>query len=281
MFKLFKKTTFQPSSKPTAGFKGKTTNQIVEEIHETFYTEVDNLLASALQSNSLDTDKNELIEKCKRLRKLGFTNTQEVKEAEAEINRIEKIKLENEQKTSLIEAINYFSFKYPQYKFITQESVKIICQKYGLVYGITDRYVGTVPDKSLKQMEEFKIDEQDECYYISTYMDFFPRTMKPKTRFYNKESFLNETKRQDELRNTPSYHTDYFQGDKCPLEIAAPVKDFDMQGMEVKDYQILKIEIPDPVVLKPVFFNNKKYYLIVAAWGQEGLDENVVNDKMN
>lgn len=280
MFKLFTKTTSQPSFKPTADLKGKTTNQIVDEIHETFYTEVDKLLASALQSNSLDTDKNELIEKCNRLKALGFTNTKEVKEAEAEIDRLYQIKIENEQKDSLIEAINYFSFKYPQYKFITQESVRKICQKYGLVYGIIDRYIGTVPDNNLKQMEEFKIDEQDECYYIKKYGVFcFIRTTLY-SGFYNKEMFYKEMKKKDGLE-IPSSYPVYFEGYKCPLEIAAPVKDFDMRDMEVKDYEISKIEIPDPVVLKPVIFKDKKYYLIVTAWGQEGLDEDVVNNKMN
>lgn len=41
------------------------------------------------------------------------------------------------------------------------------------------------------------------------------------------------------------------------------------------------IEIPDPVVLKPVIYNSQKYYLIVTAWGLEAGDEIVVNSNHN
>ena len=70
---------------------------------------------------------------------------------------------------------------------------------------------------------------------------------------------------------------------KCPLEIAAPLEDFNMKGAELKDFKIsnIPIKIPDPVVLKPVIFNNNKYYLIVTAWGKEASDEIVVNSKFN
>lgn len=68
---------------------------------------------------------------------------------------------------------------------------------------------------------------------------------------------------------------------KCPLEIAAPLKDFNMTGAEVKGFKISKIEIPDPIVLKPVIFNNQKHYLIVTAWGLEAADELIVNQNHN
>lgn len=63
----------------------KNIKEVIEEIHETFYTEVDRLLAEAKISKSLDTDKQDLIDKCTRLKSLGFTNTKEVKEAELEL----------------------------------------------------------------------------------------------------------------------------------------------------------------------------------------------------
>ena len=51
--------------------------------------------------------------------------------------------------------------------------------------------------------------------------------------------------------------------------------------MELKDFKLSKIEIPDPVVLQPVMFNKTKYYLIVTAWGDEASDELVVNQNHN
>ena len=51
--------------------------------------------------------------------------------------------------------------------------------------------------------------------------------------------------------------------------------------MELKNFKLSKIEIPDPVVLKPVFFKGMKHYLIVTAWGLEASDELVANQNHN
>lgn len=288
MFKLFKKSATNEVmiAEPKADLRGKTVNEVIEEIHETFYTEVDKLLASAKIANSLDTDKQDLIEKCVRLKALGFTNTKEVKKAEAEIARLEELKRDNEAKKTLIEAINYFSFKYPNYKFITEKSVEKICAKYNLVYGAIDRYIGTVPDKNLKHIEDFRVLEDDECFvfeelYISKFGDG-ERSMRKEYRTYQAYSADKEAKKEMGFHHYRRMSFDMQTIDmKCPLEIAAPLKDFNMEGMEVKGHKISKIEIPDPIVLKPVIFNNQKHYLIVTAWGIEAGDELVVNANHN
>ncbi len=274
MFKLFKK---QESNNvlvedPENIVKEKTVNEIIEEIHETFYTEVDFLLSSAKISNSLDTDKQDLIDKCNRLKAIGFNNTKEVKEAEIEIDRLNKLQTENEEKIELIEAINYFSFKYPNYKFITEDSIKKICAKYNLIYGEISNYIGTVPDKNIKDMENFKIDPNDECYIKN---------------FIGSITYLNAEQFKDEKEGCENIIREYaFAGlryvyEKCSLEIAAPLKDFDTKNMEIKDFKLSKIEIPDPVVFQPVIYKSKKYFLIQTAWGLEASDEYVVNHKMN
>lgn len=258
----------------------KSVNQLVEEIHESFFTEVDNLLADAKIAKSLDTDKKDLIEKCNRLKSLGFVNTREVKEATDELNRLQRLEKENEAKQSLIAAINYFSFKYPNYKFITEDSVKRICQKYGLVYGEISRYLGTVPDKNLVQMEQFKIDEDDELYlFTSTIERFGGRRTMMRSSWETREMYNKYNETRVEQYNYPSEIREICQ--LAPLEIAAPLKDFNMKGLEVNDFKISKIEIPDPVVLKPVIFNRQKFYLIVTAWGIEASDSEVVNEKLN
>lgn len=263
----------------------KSNEKLIDEIHENFFTEVDKLLAEAKISRSLDTDKQDLIDKCERLKKLGFTNTKEVKEAEAEIARIKQLKIENENKATLIQAIEYFSFRYPQYKFITEDSVLKICNKYGLIYGEISRYIGDVPEKNLKHIEQFEVDVKDECfYYESGYSDLRNgRRTLSKRYIDNAENEKVDSRNAENAENhlMPMYFRSYEVNTKCPLEIAAPVKDFNMEGMEVKNFKISKIEIPDPVVLKPVIFGGQKHYLIVTAWGKEASDEIVVNEKMN
>lgn len=256
--------------------KGKTTDELIDEIHESFFTEVDKLLAEAKISLSLDTDKQSLIDKCQRLKGLGFTNTKEVIEAEKELSRLKVLKNENEKKSHIIDAINYFSVKYPQYKFITEESVLKICQKYGLIYGGIERFIGDVPEENLRRIEEFKINEEDGCYLEITrgfrFNDTYT-TISHKLYIDGKNS-----KDRNDLSRLMNTQTNYSE---CGLEIAAPKSDFNMEGMEVKDFKLSKIEIPDPVVLKPVMFNEKKHYLIVTAWGKEARDIDVINEKSN
>jgi hypothetical protein len=256
LFNLFKKPA-------KVNLKGKTTNQIIEEIHETFYTEVDRLLADAKILNSIETDKGELILKQEKLKSLGFRSTQEVVEAQKEKDRLSSLESENNSKNTLTEAINYFSFKYPFYKFITEESVKKICEKYNLVYSEVGRYIGTVPDANIEQMQNFKIQDTDECYKHSISRGFRERD------FSHSYKSLEDYEKYKKERHTESYRLrEYGENySKCPLEICAQIKDFNTDNMEVKTFKLSKIEIPDSVVLQPVFFKGKKHYLIVTAWG--------------
>ncbi len=276
MFRLFNKE----KSKAQVEAEVKSVKDIIQEIHESFYTEVDRLLAEAKITKSDETDKQALLDKAHRLEMLGFKNTAEKKEASAEQWRITLIRSENELKDKLVKAINYFSFKYPNYKFITEDSVKKICEKYNLVYGPVSKYIGTVPDKNLKQIEDFKIQEMDECYLEGT-------SNRSHTQYRNWQETIRSKVYQDEFHRQ---RRDYSMGgltldnwtmSKAPLEIAAPLKDFNMTASEVRNFKISEIEIPDPVVLQPVLYEGAKYYLIVTAWGDEASDELVVNEKNN
>lgn len=258
-------TTFQ---------KKKSVDDLIEEIHESFYTEVDRLLADARISRSLETDKQDLIDKATRLRNLGFKNTKEVIEAQQEIDRLRELESTNKMNQDLVNAIEYFSARYFNYKFITEDSVKKICAKYNLVYGTIDKYIGTVPDKNLKHIEDFKIKEEDVCYNEINNDRWNRRVTKYEVR--SKQYVDKEIK----MGRADLYGSDH-SFEKCPLEIVAPLKDFNMKAHEVKDFKISKIEIPDPVVLQPVIYNDQKHYLIVTAWGIEASDELVVNFNHN
>lgn len=296
MFEFLKKK--QPMDNPAeiaviekADLRGKTTNEIIEEIHETFYTEVDRLLAEAKILKSTETTKQDLIDKCVRLKALGFTNTKEVQEAEAEIVRISQLEADNNYNKKLQKAIEYFSVKYPLYKFITEESVKKICAKYNLVYSTIDRYIGTVPDKNLKQMEDFKIADEDACYE-RVYYGISLRYGKPiptpvDYATYIESNFTPVSNNKDSFGEFDQFimYKRMLSDEnvsKCKLEIAAPLKDFNVDKSELNDFKLsTKIEIPDPVVLQPVYFGGKKHYLVVTAWGLEASDELVLNQKMN
>jgi len=280
--KLFKREQGEVVvAEPISNFKGMTTNEIIEEIHESFYTEVDRLLAEAKIDLPVETTYQELIDKSKKLEKLGFRNTLEVKSAKGEIERLDGVKIENATKKVLVEAINYFSMKYPNYKFITEESVQKICAKYNLIYSEVGRYIGDVPDKNIKQMEDFKIKDED-AVYKRGYTSWSMMGGDIEAENISHEMYLEYTKPKDiSERGFHGMRHGSYSHNKAPLEIAAPLKDFNTEGMELKGFKLSKIEIPDPVVLQPVYFKGIKHYLIVTAWGIEASDELIVNQKMN
>jgi hypothetical protein len=256
--------------------KGKPITELIEEIHDTFYTEVDKLLAEAKIMKSAETQKSELIDKMNALKKLGFANTKECEEADEEVLRLSKIEAENNSKQEMVDAINYFSHKYPLYKFITEESVKKICKKYGLVYSDVINYIGIVPNKNLADMQQFNIDENDECYFVAKYRESIDWSLRlDNIRYFDIHKFK---------KNRDGRGSYYRRVDKglCPFEIAAPISDFNTDNMELEDFKLTKkLKIPDPVVLKPVFYKGKKHYLIVTAWGDEASDPLVVNEINN
>lgn len=263
--KLFEKSTAVISEKPKEVLHEKSANEIVEEIHQTFFTEVDRLLAEAKISKSLETNKSDLIDKAKRLRELGFTSTTEVIEGHEEILRLNELERINDEKVILIQAIEYFSQKYPQYKFITKESIKLICDKYKLVFGSVNKYIGSVPMENLEHMEQFRIDDSDRAYYRSTHF-----VVVDSTELISFEQYTLGTQRYDQFYN-------YY---KSSLQIAAPITQFDMRNSQVEDFKIVNLP-KDPVVFQPVCFENREYYLIVTAWGKESGDSLVVNEKLN
>jgi hypothetical protein len=112
-----------------------------------------------------------------------------------------------------------------------------------------------VPDKNLKHMEDFHISEEHECY--GTYEKHSDCLKRFNSRDINKSEFLKLEYDNNHANNISMTRRINF---KCPLEIAAPVKDFNMSDMIIQDYQVVeKIEVPDPIVLKPVILKNKKH----------------------
>jgi hypothetical protein len=243
---------------------------IVEEIHMTFYTEVDRLLAEANIKLATDIIDGNFEKRAKALQNLGFTHNPEVERLVNLQEKQRELETLNDEKEVLTKAIHYFSQKYPNYKFITDEAVKRICTKYGLGYATVDRYTGSVPQKNLEHMINFKISQMDKARY-DQYRRYRPG---------------------DEGFNT--YASRDYIGKICPLYICAPEKDFKLERGESFENGRIKREILDPVVLQPVRFLYEKRgphnfnnvhafngYLIVTAWGPEASDPEVVNPKHN
>lgn len=281
MFKLFKKKSIQLSD---AEFleNNLTIKEIIEKIHLEFNTAGENALAEA---QSIINGTDDLIEKADLLEKHGFKNSICVNKAKPV--RMNKV---------IADLIVYYKQKYPFNKFISEEQVKHINEKYKLICAPVSNYTGFVPKEKLNQIHNFNLDKKD----VGVNMVRITRAWGGNLNI----SSLEEKKGGDTLHDNigmdfiPINHKElHWHGstlfsafgyyvekydliDRTGLFICAPKKDININGLTKVDnilQSIKSITVPDPVVLQSVIVG----YLIIAAWGDEASDEIVVNEKLN
>lgn len=236
----------------------KTTEQLIAEIHNDFDTASEKLLQEAKEIiGSKDTGKAD------RLRQLGFTKSLPVKETE------EMLKTQMKGKW-LAERVAYFSQWYPHNKFITEEAVEAICNKYGLVFADAGYYKGDVPEKNLREMEQFVLRKEDMTERRFDLADAIRNLQIRMIGGIQWNPFaMDLAERVIDRREEPV-------AEKARFKICAPESEFDMTLLTKKGYK-LELNVPDPIVLQPV----QGGYLIVTKWGLEASDDLVKNEKAN
>jgi hypothetical protein len=296
MFNLFSKKTTEPQTVIAADTKIKRSYPaVVEQIHNEFFTAGDAILGEA--TSLLKELEVKDLNKGKRLAACGFGKTREA---------VVAIETENKLATTkeIAELVLYYQTNYPNNKFITEEQVKTICEKYDLVCGDTTMYKGFVPENKLSLIEKFKLQKKDIPYAVildswhgdeivgylkesDIVSDYGHRCITNENTFYivaGDKLGYDEIKNPERFRNLgkglATYENNRYlkaaSAKSIKIKICAPLKDMEVpQGKEVKGYKIQNI--PDPVVLHPVHGG----YLIICAWGDEASDELVVNQKMN
>lgn len=251
MFGLFKEREKLEDNKPTK----EQVNKLIEKIHNEFQTEVDRILAEAkISVPEIPIDEN-LLNRANRLRAIGFHSAKEIQEVRDWERRNQENKWKNDRKRQLVDAVNYFSEKYPNYKFITKDRVLAICEKYNLHMGPVRNFTGDVPDENIRVMEVFEIEEGDKA---SEEIGTMPR-------FTN----FNGSTWDHRLAGLQTFYG------PAGLQICAPLSQFNKDGLAVDQKTrtlVRKVEIPDPVVLQPVNYKGETYYLVVTAWGIESED---------
>jgi hypothetical protein len=186
-------------------FDEKSNVELIEDIHNEVYSAHDLLLKEAenILNKPIDESK---IKDYQNLIKLGFDNEKNIKEHKEEVQKIEQSK-----KTK--QTIDYYSFKYPFNKFINEDSVIRICNKYGLLLTDVNRFIGGIPEINQKEIINFKIDKKDLPYS------------------YSKES-------------------EYTSG--TGLFIIATRDQLNMKSARVQGHKLVDIVKEDPIVLQPV-----------------------------
>lgn len=216
--------------------------KVIEKIHRKFDNAEEKILAEAKQIIATHKKKDLL----KRLEDVGFSQAEPVKKAK-EVRRSEQ----------LVELIESYRVTFPTYKFITEEIVNKICEKYGLVFSFADNYIGDIPEKNLTEIEQFVKRNNIEVEKPVTY------DVGNGIITFNISSFSFWGQRSDEFSEP---HTKKFK-------IVAPEKDFETKNKVKKGYEL----IDDPIVLWPV----KGGYIIVTKWGLEANDESLINETNN
>lgn len=226
----------------------------IEMIHHEF--EVASELRLEEARSIINEASKKPIDKVNRMTALGFNQAKQVDETKTAIRQIELSKTD-------VDLIMYYKRKYPLNKFITEEQVKTICFKYGLVCGEVSRFKGFLPEKNLNEIERFRVDKKDarkSAWSIGTYSSYIGQEL------------------DDDGEQAIKWETLFKKEEReMSLRICAPLKDMDTKGMKLVDGYKLKPHIPDPVVLKAVTGG----WLIVTAWGDEASDPIVVNEINN
>ncbi len=131
---------------------------VIEQIHNEFDVAQQGLLNKAnelLEDKPARAGKLVVNEKLvKDMEAKGFTNFKEADELKHE-------KEAKEYAKKVAWKVNYYFKHYPFHKFITKVQVKDICKKYGLVFGCVDWFIGTIPEKNMIEIRDFKVKAKD------------------------------------------------------------------------------------------------------------------------
>ena len=279
----------------------------VEKIHHEIDTASENLLnytRSILESTKLKKYDSEKKSKAERLIKLGFTQSEEVKEYKKILDENLSTTSTIKEHKTLADLITYYQETYPFFKFLTTNQLNAICNKYKLIYAPVENYTKNIPNKNLLELEnaqEIKTEDIEGILYeLNGGADFqkfmssigYPDMVIPQSDYQDllKSAYgyvppdwtnLNSTGLfviWQKLGEIGSYNFDSISEiNKSGLFIAAPKSHFNLKTLLKRGkgfFKILttKIEPKDPIVFKYV----KGGILVITKWGLEAEDTELI-----
>ena len=263
--------------------------ELIKQIHNEFDTAPARLIKEADEYNSVakpsisDWIKNKAL----RLRKLGFsmsTESEILKQHEQETEEDRKVR---EQKETDVKWVKYYQQNYPFLKFLTITELDRISKKYGLVYAPVSRYIKSVPEKNLLEIERgqpLKLKDMEEGFitYETRMFSFGPS---PVTKLEGYEETTNAQKfleflDEKESNRKKDGNYDFYSSriynltNKSEFNIAAPADHFDLKGLEKNGFEYRTPLVKnDPIVFKYC----KGGILVYSMWGLEASDELAIN----
>lgn len=141
---------FQKELKKVKSLLTKEPKKKVATNPEVLISEMDNGMVKFLEEcNAIimtEADK-DMSSKVDRLKNLGFTNTIH--------NNDLKVIAAKEKKKGMIDEINKYRLRFPGYKYVHNDVFMEVLEDYDLYTAPTEKYIGHVPDRCIKDMEKF------------------------------------------------------------------------------------------------------------------------------
>lgn len=160
-----------------------------------------------------------------------------------------------------------FTKAFPFHKIIHLNKILLLCKKYGLLLADAKSFSGDIPQKNIKELQEF-VDRYDYVHLrTAEKAPLFGKFIEGKDILFVKNSDKHSIKYQDE-------------DSVFDWSIVAPKDMIVIEGATKKNVKASS----DPIIIgmiKPKVHRRAEWGVIVTAWGDEASDESVVNEKMN
>lgn len=225
-----------------------TYDQIQEVIEQEF---------SKMKSNFLDVDSsvaayNSLVGEMEKLESLGFTMSSNYQRIRNKVNEYKERMLGSK-------AFLYFGSKYLSYKFLTEEVISNICNDVGFIRSSVDHFTGDVPIEEIEKIYNSGIDKCDKLYLKQEFC---------KMSFSLPRWSCGEYVGYDE-----------YAAFKVNDKVVAKGAKEEIGDLRVKEVKLVILAFSnnlgirtnmgcsDPIILQPVFFGGKNYFLLITSWG--------------
>lgn len=282
----------------------KSQEKLIAEIHYEFDEAEERLLRQAnniLSESKIETIEGKLIDKAERLSALGFTSAKDVKKysiIKEKNKKIESLLVKTKQEA---EIISYYQQNYPFQKFITEDELERICKKYDLIFAPVSKYIGSVPDKNIKEMESAPKLKPIDCIGKRTIFKAWGKNIRKecpsdiasilRRGFYVDDRWAfdlgDAVKYKFNVKDSSTYikygswDYDKTEIDYDELFIAAPKQDFNLRGLKKKGlgyFQMNITKVKDPIVFRYV----RGGIQIITKWGlPESANKELINEKIN
>lgn len=284
----------------------KQQQELIDQIHNEFDSAQERLLAEAnkILSEIVIPQQYQHKTKAERLKEIGFMNTQQVKEYDQACELREKELSRQRQVRDNAELIRYHKQVYPFQKFLTEEELDRICDKYGLVHAPVANYIKDVPEKNLREIEAAKplvSEDMPFPYYVLKVTRSLVGDAKDieRVKRYGIKLFkeddalwtdLNALFKQRGLNiRTAKEETGPHKGSfrevhkvfNRGLFIAAPKSHFDLTGLKNDGMfgfkEMFRVEVKDPIVFRYC----RGGIQVLSKWGLEAEDPALLNEINN